>query len=271
MNTIFIFMIRDLNNIIINRLKELLLNNIDAYVVCDKDMKNLELFNVQEDNIKKKIIYITNDELKINGWNNHTSFQLYSAWDKATYLSAILNADYIWFCEDDVWYQSKNNIHPVKYLLDITQNNDDDLIATQLYDNYYKKKDWFHWDKAKSLTDDMIKYKNVQDNDIYLKWMATYNQICRVSKRVIEYMKDLSINSKRLYFHESMFATVCNVNNYKIKFLKDINKFLSFNITWRLCDKKNEEGLYNDNQIKIIMKHNNIYFFFHPVKHNPKI
>ncbi len=271
MNTIFIFMIRELNDIIVNRLRDLLNININAYVVCDKDMSELELYKTQEDNIKNKIVYIPNDEILNNGWTNHTSFQECSAWDKATYFASIKNMDYVWFCEDDVWYKSKNNIHPVKYLLDITENIDDDLIATRLHENYFKKKDWFHWDKARLLTNDMIKYKNITDNNIYLKWMATYNQICRVSKRVIDYMKELSQCSKRLYFHECMFATICNVNNYKIKYINEINKSLSFNITWRLCDKKNDDGLYNDNQIKIIMKHNNLYFFFHPVKHNPKV
>ena len=70
----------------------------------------------------------------------------------------------------------------------------------------------------------MIKFNNIVTENIYLKWMATYNQLCRVSNKVLNYMKELSIKSKRLYFHESMFATICNVNNYKIKFLKDINK-----------------------------------------------
>ena len=118
MNILFIFMIRELNYEIICRLKDLLEQNIDAYVVCDKDIYNLEIYKVQDDNIKKKIIYISNDELKNNSWNNHTSFQLYSAWDKATYFATLCEADYVWFCEDDVWYRSKNNIHPVKYLLD---------------------------------------------------------------------------------------------------------------------------------------------------------
>jgi hypothetical protein len=91
---------------------------------------------------------------------------------------------------------------------------------------------------------------------------ATFNQLCRVSRRILVEMYELSQKRKRLYFHEGMFATICKMNGWTIQYLDEVRiQDLYVHFRW---DKP-----YTPEQVKeLIKEHKNV--LIHPVKFNLK-
>jgi hypothetical protein len=138
-----------------------------------------------------------------------------TAWDKATYFAYKTNCDYAWFCEDDVYW---NKISVIKHLFENAGNAD--LVANKILQRYEDKPNWWHWPKAELLT----KQKKY--------WTATYNQICRVSRSILDEMGELSKKKHRLFFHEVMFAILANMNGYSIKYITDMDIPVFTSIRW---------------------------------------
>jgi hypothetical protein len=180
------------------------------------------------------------------GWTHHMSQQhnQITAWDKGTYFAYKLNRPFVWICEDDVYW---NNSNSMKQLLEV--KSDDDLIAYPLLEKYEDDQTWYHWEKAKLMISD------------YTKWTATYNQLCRLSNRLLRKTYDLSQLRHRLFFHEVMYATLCAINNFSIGYFNKLNipMFIYFRY----------ENPFFEKQIEELEKlHTNI--LLHPVKFNIK-
>jgi hypothetical protein len=229
---LFLIITRTQTPLIEKRIRSLVNAGIDAYAVVDNEPVS-----------GKRFLTIPDHEMDTLGWTNHMSRNKHriTAWDKATYIAFKSGKKYVWFCEDDVFW---NKVSIIKHIIN-TQSNAD-LIAYPLAKTYSEDPDWLHWGKVELLTTQK-KY-----------WTATFNQLCRLSQRVLQQMHELSITKKRLFFHEGMFATICNMNRYQIQYLPDIiDPDIFINIRW---DKP-----YKADEIKeLIKEHTNI--LLHPVK-----
>jgi hypothetical protein len=212
-----------------------------------RSMKYIETYAVIDDldHPSKRFVSFSDDFMKQIGWTNHMSYAdlPVSAWDKATYFAYQSKADYVWFCEDDMFWNKRIIIDSI---LKECSSKKDDLIAFPLAPSYAGEPLWYHWDKAALLTRDRT------------KWMSTYNQLCRVSRRVLEEMYKLSIERKRLFFHEVMFATICRLNGFTISYIQDLGLPVHIVNRWRPVMKKKEV----EKQIE-----NHKYVLLHPVKY----
>jgi hypothetical protein len=123
-----------------------------------------------------------------------------------------------------------------------------DLLAYPLAPSYAETPNWYHWDKVAMIT----------PKKQY--WMATYNQFSRVSRRVLEAMHKLSVERKRLFFHEGMFATLCQINGYGVQYLDELRILdLFIHIRWNKPYTPEEVS-------KLIKEHKHV--LLHPVKWN---
>uniref|UniRef100_A0A6C0GZW7 Glycosyltransferase n=1 Tax=viral metagenome TaxID=1070528 RepID=A0A6C0GZW7_9ZZZZ len=236
-----ILITRQISYTILERLKKLLALNIRAYIMCD----NKPIYS--DKSLSKYILYYSNKKMAKLGWTGlylPKTIHKITAWDKGTYFAYKLNLPYVWIIEDDVYW---NNYDKIKELLEI--NNDADLISYPLHDSYIENPNWYHWKHSNQ--DEITLDKN--------KWSTSFNQITRLSNRLLKRIAELAILRKRLYFHEVMFITLCKINNYKIVYLSDLKLDLYINIRW---DKP-----FTENQVKeYIEKNKNI--LLHPVKYN---
>jgi hypothetical protein len=227
---LFIFVTRSLNEPILKKLRSLLRMGVDAYVMCDN-----------EPEVKsKRILHIPDSHMEDIGWTHHMSQKenKITAWDKATFYGYSSGRQYVWICEDDVYWNTSTIVKDF-----VNTSSKADLIAYPIYERYEDNPKWFHWDKVALLT----KQKKY--------WTATYNQLCRLSKRLLGRMAEISRERKRLFFHEGMFATLCNMYGYRIEYLKQDSLFTS--IRW---DKP-----FTAEQVKELTKeHKRV--LLHPVK-----
>jgi hypothetical protein len=231
---IFLLLSRTQTPEIESKIRSLVHAGIDAYAVIDYGPVN-----------GKRFLTYSNELMKNNYWTHHMSQQknMVTAWDKATFLAYNSDQDYVWICEDDVFW---NTSKIIKYFY--VNNSDADLIAYPLAESYNQNPEWYHWEKVAMIT----------PNKKF--WMATYNQFCRLSKRVLSQMYNLKVKRNRLFFHEGMFATICRMYGYKIQYLNEIKSSdLFINIRW---DKP-----YTEKEIKELIKQHK-YILLHPVKSN---
>jgi hypothetical protein len=227
---LFILITRSPNESLLKKLRSLVRAGVDAYIMCD-----------EEPEVKsKRILHIPDSHMEEIGWTHHMSQKQnkITAWDKATFYGYSSGRQYVWICEDDVYW---NTSSIVKELVNTTSTAD--LIAYPIHESYEENPGWFHWDKVALLT----KQKKY--------WTVTYNQFCRLSKRLLGRMAEVSRERKRLFFHEGMFATLCNMYGYKIEYLKQDSLFIS--IRWNKP--------FTAEQVKqIIGEHKRV--LLHPVK-----
>jgi hypothetical protein len=214
------------------KIRSLVKAGIDAYAIIDNEPVS-----------GKRFITYSDEFMKERGWTNHMSYSKLpiTAWDKATYHAFKSGKEYTWLCEDDVYW---NTPKVVQHFYNHASKAD--LIAYPLAPSYDEHPKWFHWSKVELLTPKK-KY-----------WMATYNQFCRVSHRLLEKMHELSLKRKRLYFHEGMFATLCNINGWTIQYLNELRiqeLFVQFH--WGKT--------YTSEQVKELIKEHG-HILIHPVK-----
>lgn len=204
--TIFVFITRSKTPAIESRLRSLIAKGVDAYVMCD-----------ELDRPSKRFLTISDDRMEELGWTHHMSQprNRITAWDKATYFGYASGADYVWLCEDDVFWNHSSIIQTI-----VNTDSSSDLICYPLAPSYESKPKWEHWNKAALLTPDKS------------KWMATFNQLSRVSKRLLYQMASLASTRRRLFFHEAMFATICKIHNYSITYLNDLKLPIHIVIRW---------------------------------------
>ncbi len=193
----FLLITRKVTEDIERKLRSLLASKIDAYVVSDEEP-------IIE---SKRIVHYPDSFMQEIGWTHHMSQakNKITAWDKATYHAYKSGAKYVWICEDDVFWNKPSVLKKI-----LAHESNADLIAYPLAPSYAEMPDWYHWEKVQMIT---LNKKH---------WIATYNQLCRLSNRVLAKMADLSAKRHRLYFHEGMFGTLCKMNDYPIEYYNSL-------------------------------------------------
>jgi protoheme ferro-lyase len=239
-NSAVIIITRQITPKIINKLKGLLSVHIRTYIICD----NYPIYS--DKSLSKYIRYYPDKKMNKLGWTNHMSQERnkITAWDKGTYFAYKLNLPYVWICEDDVYW---NNNEVIKQFFNI--DNNADLIAYPLVNTFKDDSSWLHWEKTKLITEDTE------------KWSSSFNQIVRLSNRLLKKVHELSLEKKRLAFHEVMYATLCKINNYKIEYIPELYTNLKLYIIIRWNDPFTEENVN-----ELINDHTNV--LLHPVKFN---
>jgi hypothetical protein len=227
---LFIFITRSLNEDILKKLRSLVRAGVDAYIMCDE---NPEIRS-------KRVLHIPDSHMEEIGWTHHMSQKenRITAWDKATYYGYSTQRNFVWICEDDVYWNTPSII---KQFVDTSSKAD--LITYPIHETYQDNPNWYHWNKVELLTRQK-KY-----------WASSYNQFCRLSRRLLERMAELSRERKRLYFHEGMFITLCNIYGYPIEYLKQDSLFIS--IRWNKS--------FTAEQVKQLIKEHK-HVLLHPVK-----
>ena len=227
---LFIFITRSLNESILKKLRSLVRAGVDAYIMCDET----------PDTNSKRVLHIPDSHMEEIGWTHHMSQKQnrITAWDKATYYGYRSGRHYVWISEDDIYWNTPSIVKEF-----VNTSSTADLIAYPIYEKYEENPEWFHWEKIGLLT----KQKKY--------WTATYNQLCRLSRRLLERMAELSHERKRLYFHEGMFATLCRLYGYQIEYLKQDSLFIS--IRWNRP--------FTEEQVKELIKEHK-HVLLHPVK-----
>jgi len=205
----FIFITRKKSQYIDYRLQQLLRAGIDAYVVVD------EMDSTQS----KRYITYSDFFMEEKGWTHHMSRPIHkvTAWDKATYCAYESGAPFVWFCEDDVFW---NKPSVVKNIIENYEPSKADLITYPLADTFEVNPSWYHWSKTALLT----KQKKY--------WSASFNQLSRVSRPLLVAMATLSQQRKRLFFHETMFPTLCKMNGFEISYFTDMKLPVHIVIRW---------------------------------------
>jgi hypothetical protein len=231
---IFLLISRRQTSAIESKIRSLVYAGIDAYAIIDDGPVS-----------GKRFITYPDELMKSSGWTNHMSYKelAITGWDKATYHAYYSGSDYVWLCEDDVYWNTSKVIKKF-----YEHSSKADLIAYPLAESYNEYPNWYHWSKVQLITP---KKK---------LWMSTYNQFSRVSRRVLEEMHKLSLERKRLFFHEGMFATICRIHGWTIQYLNDLKiPDLYINFYWGKS--------YTPEQVKqLIKEYSNI--LIHPVKSN---
>ena len=227
---IFIFLSRTKTPYIESRVRSM---GSNAYAVID-----------ELDRPSKRFISYPDEFMESIGWTHHMSQakNRVTAWDKATYFAYKSNAEYVWICEDDMFW---NNPGVIKAIMESARQSNADLICQPIAKTYDEKPDWWHWEKAALLT------RNKST------WSASYNQLCRISRRLLGELATLAKQRHRLFFHEIMFATLCKAKQYPIVYLSDMKLPIYIKIRWNYpFTKEQVEDLIREHKHVLV----------HPVK-----
>jgi hypothetical protein len=177
------------------------LNNFDKYkifIIIDNNQFNLTDFNYNNIN------FIKIDEKKCReaGYIHSSTFYFHKqiiGWDKALYYFGVenINYDYIWFLEDDVFFNSQDT------LLNIDKEYFcEDLLSNTINEHFNVKNKWV-WNRI-----------NINYPLPYYNGMIC---IVRVSKRMVECINKYALENKTIFFVEALFPTICNKNNLNVK------------------------------------------------------
>jgi len=205
-------------------------NDYDVFICVDILNNYSELKNKYN---KITFIEITDDEcLKSNYINSDYLFKPIVATDRAFYYFNHINNNYnyIWFCEDDVYF---DNVNIIKNL-DNKYTNADILSNNFTLNTNGELSSWEHW--------------YMVNETLPLPWAHTMVCLIRISNNLMKKLDDYIIKYKKNNYKEFLFHTLAIHNNMLIETPKEMTK-IQYRYDWT-----NEEILSNKNYI------------FHPVK-----
>lgn len=235
----FLLITRVVTDDIKRKLHSLLNAGIDAYVIVDKDVERKS----------KRFITYDNKELEEAGFMRlnvsrraHIDVYKVTGWDKAVYHAYKSGEKHVWICEDDVYW---NRPAVIKMILDATENKKDDLICFKLAHSYQDNPSWYHWPKVRTITSDKS------------KWMGTYNQLSRVSHRLLTKVAKFANERKELLLHEAVLPTLSKINNYTVSYIPDLKLPIHIEVRW--------SPVFTESEIEEALNENS-YVLLHPVK-----
>jgi len=225
-------------NIIWLNFLETMVNDYDIFICVDIQDNYTELKN-KYNNIK--FIEIDDDICnKSNYINSSYLFKSIIASDRAFYYFNHINNNYnyIWYCEDDVYF---NNVSIIKILdakypyADILSNN----VTINLNGNLTT---WQHWHSINNL--------------LPLPWAAGSICLFRVSNNLMKLLDDFIIKNQKMIFIETQFHTLAIHNGMIIETPSEMSKILC-------CHNWSNDDIIND-------INNNKYYIYHPIKNIEK-
>jgi len=206
--------------------------NYDTYVVIDNQNDYTE--------IKKKypnitFVQISDEECNYANYVNSDYFLRKNivATDKAYYYFNRINPqyDYIWFCEDDVFFYNENTLISIDEKYKST-----DLIVPDLR-YYHEDSNWMHWHDI--------------DNRLEKPWAHSLICLTRFSKNLMKELDIFIIKNKKLIFKEILFHTLCLHNNMKIATPEELKNII-IDKDW-MINEINKNNCYH--QVKNLEHH----------------
>ena len=217
----------------------------DYYICVDTVLSNQEILRYNNIDMKKdrNKINIINIEDKIPELYGFKSSVLYfpekaCSRDKGLYYFSMVNNSYnhIWFIEEDVFFYNLDTL----IRMDIKYKDTFDLILRDLSIKTDKETLNWYWPKVNGKID--------------LPWACGMICIIRISKKLLEKIKEYALKNNTLFLDEALFSTIAFQNNLNIHTPEELKTIYENNWT-----KMNT----NDNDINKII---NKFDFLHPVK-----
>jgi len=244
-------------------------NLYEVYIVLNNNDFIIPEYYLQ--NNKIKFIKIDDNICYSTGFNHAnrcktlTSFPEITAWDKALYyftctppINYSTSTGNIWFIEDDCFFINENTIKNIdnKYI-----NSQCDLLVKNNNINYDESPEGWHWDSINNL--------------ISAPRSWSYIQTCRLSKRLLEKIKNYALQNKRLIMIEAMFNTLALQNNFIIKCpielsklelktydtILNINEIYIYHAIKNMSRQKELRFLYNLQMCSNIYKYNDLKIY----------
>lgn len=161
------------------------------------------------------VIYYTDETAKYHHYTNGLlSFTKNgpTSWDKALYhfCKVETHYDYVWFVEDDCFITNESVIRDMDYKFPVSDLlcNQNKIITSQ---KDKKNSKWPHWEHAKNID---------------FPYSISMVCCCRLSKRLLNIVRDYVVKYNELMFHEIMFNTLCLHNNLRIDTPVEIRNIL---------------------------------------------
>jgi hypothetical protein len=193
----------------------------DFYCICDAEdpqIQGPDIITVADETCKKAGYTHSCNVVQLKRPNKDITIL---AWDKAIYYFCDVNQSYdqVWFIEDDVFVPTVHTL-PV---MDIKYGGQPDLLTRE------------HISPADNNPARISSWTCSKDN--YPEpWFTSMGCCRRVSRRLLDHIRDYAKERRRIYFHEPMFNTIahhkkckivlceelytvayrCNINNYRI-------------------------------------------------------
>jgi hypothetical protein len=144
---------------------------------------------------KINFIQIPNSKCEIAGFTNMNfiSKKLITGWEKAVYFFANLATNYtnVWFIEDDVFFYDESTLLEIDKIYP-----NSDLLSNTFTE--YKEGTW-NWSHIK------INFPQ--------PWYSAMVCATRLSKSLIDLIKNYASENKTLFFLEALFPTICKRAN----------------------------------------------------------
>jgi|LauGreDrversion4_2_1035121.scaffolds.fasta_scaffold00721_3 hypothetical protein len=232
-------------------------NNYDVYIVADDNSQDYK--EKYKEFSKVKIIQFDDEECEKAGFAGLTKGieptsimegkkgKSVWAWDKAFYYFAIKNKSYenMWLIEEDVYvYDEMSFIYLDKKNIGI------DLVSPTISQDFvdagsneYYPNGW--WWRKICVVNKGMKYESPD----FLRCLAFH---VRVSKKMIEKIKEYVGLYGCLFFHEACLPMICKMNNLSFSNPDE----LSISIPCRELPESRKDGILSFRK----------YYFFHPIK-----
>ncbi len=179
----------------------------DNYVVVDSAIPG----DLSKKYPNVKFIWIPDEVcLQNNYTNSDYVFKPIVATDRAYYYFGRENAkyDYVWFIEDDVWFNSMDNLKR----LDQKYTTADLIVPGEAEHTPDDK--WPHWHQIQ--------------NRLPQPWSHWIICACRISRKLLQKMDDLVKEQESLIYKEIMFHTLAKQNKMEIRTPEELK-----NVTWK--------------------------------------
>lgn len=184
----------------VNKTYENYTNEYDIYVCIDK------IDTIKSDYKKYKnlnILFIDRKTSENQGFKGSVLYFLDRACsrDKSLYYFCMINKsyEYVWFIEDDVYFKDSNNI---KRLDDRYPENIDFLVREHKVKYSKEPLDW-HWPHILGKID--------------LPWASSMICIVRLSKKMLDCIRDYALKNRQLFLDEALFNTIAEHNKLNIE------------------------------------------------------
>lgn len=208
-----------------------LYNHYTFFVFIDENNQDIKRFESEYKNIK--FIKINDHICLEKGYKNMTYSiaKTHVSWDKSIYYFCEIDNsyNYIWFVEDDVFVPNPEAI----YYLDNKYTNYDLLTKENIMSISYDNKGW-HW--------------HLGINNAPLPLFKSLVCTLRISKKLLNIVKNYAQTFKKLFFLEIMFPTLSAHNKLKSTIIPELTTIV-YRFPWE--DKGN-----------LIRKN----FLYHPIK-----
>ena len=218
----------------------------DVYMVCDNN--NVDYTTMYESQYPKiKIIQIQNSEADKFGFKNSSSAisprQIVNSWDKALFYFSKINTEYehVWFIEEDVFLPTSdviNNLDDKYHDADLLCRSHKE-IKLDLDKDYHipirKTILYGKLTKSQAILNNHPPFANLISKLNYSKYTVGMISAIRVSKKLMNIIKDFALEYKTLFIDEAFFSTISYKNNLLVITPIEFNTIL-FTKIWKKTD-----------------------------------